>query len=833
MFSLIITIVSIALVAALALATLYYGGNAFDQANANARAAQIDNQSQQLLGAADLYFANTGRWPQDIDELVQGNYLKSIPVVKVSVGPAMAQTVEWAMVTPNMPVFMLDTQEAEVCRSINEQRIGDRGIAPTLDPTLISQCFGPASNRLVTVVSKDPRWLTEAVEDPAASEKVASAGTASRPAANATTGWTVSPSAPVVRGSAPQDGGDDNGSGSGGGTTSPEVSGSLSTSPSSLNFGEITPGSSASQTFQVRNTGTASLTLLQAPAASGAHFRSSTDCSAGQVLSPAAQCSVTVTYEPTAYGSHAGVVNVNSSAGDAAVGLAGTTPEAPSSALTASRSSVAFGPRNISESAQLPVTFTNAGSTVLTVSTPTTTGTGFTSTTTCGASLSPGASCTVTVTFAPVAETSYSGTLTFNSNVASGPLNLSLSGSGARVTGTFEAVNGTAFGNVTVNSTRSLPFRFFNTGDTSASGTYAAVTGSNLAIGTNNCGTAAAPVSLDAGDFCTVWVNYTPTSLATLSNAKVELVSPLSVSSPYSYTLTGGGVVTDVASGGAITTAGNYIIHRFTAGGTFVLERQPIDGLLDVLVVGGGGGAANGGGGGGGVVFETRSFDLGSYNVIVGAGGSLGASSATGAAPSNGGFSSFGTDASLRAAGGGAGGRQDSNGQDGGSGGGAGSSASVLYIGGASNPTEQGNKGGDGHIRGNRTVAGNTAVVGGAGGGAGAGGPGLAGSRSKGGNGGAPRHIDLDADGVVDDNECFGAGGGGGFYGGSAFGDGGTAGNGNGCSIAASGTRNGSTSGTGQLAASPSKGAGGAGAGNGNNGGAGGSGVVVIRYRFR
>ena len=63
MFSLIVTITSIALVAALALATLYYGGSAVNKGAADATAAKILLQGQQLLGAAELYKADTGKWP--------------------------------------------------------------------------------------------------------------------------------------------------------------------------------------------------------------------------------------------------------------------------------------------------------------------------------------------------------------------------------------------------------------------------------------------------------------------------------------------------------------------------------------------------------------------------------------------------------------------------------------------------------------------------------------------------------------------------------------------------------------------------------------------------
>lgn len=76
MFSLIITIISIALVAALAVATLYFGGDAMSKGDASARATQIVTQGQQVLSAADLFRADKGRWPNSLEELVAGSYLK-------------------------------------------------------------------------------------------------------------------------------------------------------------------------------------------------------------------------------------------------------------------------------------------------------------------------------------------------------------------------------------------------------------------------------------------------------------------------------------------------------------------------------------------------------------------------------------------------------------------------------------------------------------------------------------------------------------------------------------------------------------------------------------
>jgi hypothetical protein len=96
MFSLIITIISIALVAALALATIYYGGNAFNKGSESAKAAQLINEGQQLNGAfafarAEARAAGTTE-PADTAALISGNYLTQAPASFVTVASGVAQT---------------------------------------------------------------------------------------------------------------------------------------------------------------------------------------------------------------------------------------------------------------------------------------------------------------------------------------------------------------------------------------------------------------------------------------------------------------------------------------------------------------------------------------------------------------------------------------------------------------------------------------------------------------------------------------------------------------------------------------------------------------------
>lgn len=263
------------------------------------------------------------------------------------------------------------------------------------------------------------------------------------------------------------------------------------------------------------------------------------------------------------------------------------------------------------------------------------------------------------------------------------------------------------------------------------------------------------------------------------------------------------------ATGGTITTDGNFKVHTFTSSGTFTITGG--SGSVDSLVVGGGGGAGGsvGGGGGAGRVIYTApgaTYGTGSYTVTVGAGGAGGAPASNG---SNGSSSAFD---SITAAGGGGGGAYNANGNaTNGSGGGAGgSSDGVVDTGGAAGLALS-NAGGDN----NGSSSGNNPSAGG--GGAGAAG-GTVVVDTTGGNGG------VGVSNSITGAAVFYGGGGGGVAPVGVGGTAGTGGNGGG------GAGNNSGVGT---AGTANTGGGGGASGVASTGGAGGSGVVILRYQYQ
>ena len=298
------------------------------------------------------------------------------------------------------------------------------------------------------------------------------------------------------------------------------------------------------------------------------------------------------------------------------------------------------------------------------------------------------------------------------------------------------------------------------------------------------------------------------------------------------------------ATGGTITTCGDFKIHTFTGPGTFCVTGagggtpcQPSS--ADYLVIGGGGGSGkNGGGGGGGGGFRSSpgtasgsytvsplgaspaaavTLTVQGYPITVGGGGS----GLNGPGASNPGSNSSGL--GIVSAGGGAGANGDGPcaGQDGGSGGGA---HRTGPGGGGNTPPVNPPQGNNGH-QGNGGGGSN----GGGGGGAGAGGS--AGGCGVGGNGGDGSYSNINpakgvSDGPVGPGRYYSGGGGGGGASGSDP-SGGAGGGGNGVAGAAGSPKAGSgTTNTGG-------GAGGGAQSCSGGGGDGGSGIVIIRYKFQ
>lgn len=126
MFSLLIAVISLALVAGLALATLYYGGASFNQASTNVRTSQLLSEAQQVQGAVDLFEAENHRKPTGPSELTTGGvWLKELPS-DWGGGPASLST--------NSSLVGADS-----CLLFNQKRLGINTIPFCNDPLYTNQ----------------------------------------------------------------------------------------------------------------------------------------------------------------------------------------------------------------------------------------------------------------------------------------------------------------------------------------------------------------------------------------------------------------------------------------------------------------------------------------------------------------------------------------------------------------------------------------------------------------------------------------------------------------------------------------------------------------------
>ena len=162
-------------------------------------------------------------------------------------------------------------------------------------------------------------------------------------------------------------------------------------------------------------------------------------------------------------------------------------------------------------SAPKSVTLTNSGTTTLSISSITASGDFAISNKTCGATVSAGASCVVSVTFKPTAKGSRQGNLTFNDSAAGSPQIVTLVGIGTAIKLTPSSLN---LGKVTLGNTGSAQtITVTNVTNAIVTFTGVAIVGLNpgdFLIASNTCGP-----TLAGGASCVLGIRFKPISTGT------------------------------------------------------------------------------------------------------------------------------------------------------------------------------------------------------------------------------------------------------------------------------------------------------------------------------
>lgn len=144
MYSLIIVLIAIFLVVLLALATLYFGGHAMDEATVRVAATAVINQSSQISAAGALAERDGKGWPVGQLAFTAEYLTMPTPPVTAYLPQTRPKPQDWEYYTPDSHSFGIRNKlSKKVCMEINRQ-LGQYGIPMSLPLNPARVCYGVA-----------------------------------------------------------------------------------------------------------------------------------------------------------------------------------------------------------------------------------------------------------------------------------------------------------------------------------------------------------------------------------------------------------------------------------------------------------------------------------------------------------------------------------------------------------------------------------------------------------------------------------------------------------------------------------------------------------------
>jgi hypothetical protein len=270
-------------------------------------------------------------------------------------------------------------------------------------------------------------------------------------------------------------------------------------SPTSLSFPVQAIGTtSGAQQVTITNSGTGPLTISSLQ--TSGPFATTNTC--GAPVAPSSDCTVQVTFTPTASGTQTGNLTITDNAANSpqTVALTGNVGTSAGPSVSLSPASLSFRTQGTgTTSAAQQVTVTNGGNAALTISSVHTTSQ-FASTNTCNTPVVPASSCAIQVTFTPSASGSQTGTLTIVDNATGSPQTVALSGTGGSSSGPNIGLGIPSGGSASATVTAG------------ATATYALTIGGQGMSGTASLTCAGAPVAAACSVPASVALNATTAS---------------------------------------------------------------------------------------------------------------------------------------------------------------------------------------------------------------------------------------------------------------------------------------------------------------------------------
>jgi hypothetical protein len=342
-------------------------------------------------------------------------------------------------------------------------------------------------------------------------------------------------------------------------------------STTTVTFGNQAIGTNSTQTVTLTNTGIGPLFPVHA-SGDTPDFGGSIDC---LNIPQGASCPVTIGFNPSAGGLRTGHILISDNAQDSpqsiSVSGTGTGP-----GIVFSTTNVVF-PNQQAGTTSLPqaVTITNNGTAPLVISNFQLPTPPYAQTNTCGSSVAAGASCTLSITFAPQSAGNYPGAAAISDNVPSSPQSITLSGMSSGTPQASLSSNNLSFGTVLEGAKSApQPVTLSNTGNAPLIVSSIAGVGVDYTQ-TNNCGS-----SVAAGANCTINVSYAPSSSGA-NQTRIDITDN-AANSPQSITLTGTGTEFLLTSASGASTS-----QTVTAGQTaqYMLTLTPSSTTRDTVTL--------------------------------------------------------------------------------------------------------------------------------------------------------------------------------------------------------------------------------------------------------
>ena len=346
--------------------------------------------------------------------------------------------------------------------------------------------------------------------------------------------------------------------------------GQLTVTPTSISFGNVAVGKTATVSVTVKNIGNATVTL-SGDTLTGGVFKLS-GITVPRYIYAGSSMTFSVIFAPVNIASYTGKITLISNASNpsVAISLAGagikntTVGYVSATPVSAQFGNVPIGTRN-TQTVQLK----NTGATTLTVSSLTPKGTGISvSGPTVPFSLLVGGVANLTVAFLPTVAGTVSGSVTIASNALDSSLSVAVTGTGVTATRVIAANPASiAFGNVTLNTTVERQIYVTNTGNSSLYISGHTVSGAGFTA------IASSGVTLAPGQGMTFKADFDPKTAGSVSGS-IAIASNATNTTSLKVPLSGTGVTATTTHKvtlvwNASTTSGvtGYYVYRATASG--------------------------------------------------------------------------------------------------------------------------------------------------------------------------------------------------------------------------------------------------------------------------